>query len=52
MECHVRNKAIGGGRKYEVCNKHVHLICRTPEGDKGIMAELSHAQQVKVSNGI
>ena len=42
MECHVCNVAAGGGHKYEICNKHVHLICETSEGE-GIMAKSSRA---------
>ena len=46
MECHVYNKAVGDGHKYEICNKHVHLICETSEGE-GIMAKSSRAQNVQ-----
>ena len=46
MECHVCNIAVGGGHKYEICNKHVHLICETSEGE-GIMAKSSRAQNVQ-----
>ena len=35
MECHDCNKAVGDGHKIcKVCNRHVHLIFGTPEGEK------------------
>ena len=46
MECHVSNKAVGGGHKYKICNKHVHLICGTSERE-GIMPKSSRAQNVR-----
>ena len=35
-----------GGHKHKICNKHVHLICETSEGE-GIMAKSSRAQNVR-----
>ena len=46
MECYVCNKAVGGGHKYKICNKLVHLICGTSEGE-GIMAKSLRAQNVR-----
>ena len=54
MECHVCNKAVGGGHKYKIYKKDVHLIRGTSEGE-GIKAKSSHAQnvrKVKMSNCI
>ena len=46
MEYHACNKAVGGGHKYKIYNKHVHLICGTSERE-GIMPKSSRAQNVR-----